>query len=245
VRIGIIGAGNIGATLARKFAAAGHQVLLTNLRGPGSFQELADEIGAQAVPLEDVVLGVDALVISIPQGRIPELPSFLFEILPSEAVVIDTGNYYPGFREEPIEAVEAGLPESQWVADQIGRPVIKAFNSIIAPSLAENGRERGQPDRIALPVAGDDARAKRLVIGLVSDAGFDGLDAGSLAESWRQQPGTRAYCTDLCADELRQALSEADRANAPRRRDAALAKLAQAPSAFAKEDVIRVNRDTF
>ena len=245
VRIGIIGAGHIGALLARKFSAAGHEVRLANSRGPASLAQLADEIGVSAVWLEEVVLGVDALVVSIPEGRIPELPKRLFDNLPLQTAVIDTGNYYPGLRDPIIDAIEAGLPESQWVSGQIGRPVIKAFNSIIAPSLAEDGRPAGDPARIALPVAGDDADAKRVAIGLVDDAGFDGIDAGSLAESWRQQPGTRAYCTDLGAEALRHALAAADREGAPRKRDAAIAKLRQNPSAFAKDDIVRVNRETF
>jgi predicted dinucleotide-binding enzyme len=235
MKIGIIGAGNIGATLARRFGAAGHEVLLANSRGPDSIRELAEEIGASAVSARDAARGVDVVVLSIPQGRIQDLPKDLFSDLPLDAAVIDTGNYYPRLRDEPIPAIEAGLPESQWVEDQVGRPVIKAFNSILAQSLAEKGRDPGDPDRIALPVAGDDANAKRTVIALVSDAGFDGVDAGRLAESWRQQPGTPAYCTDLRAEALRRALEAADK----------LQKLAEATFPITNEDVVRQNRALF
>ncbi|QRN93251.1 NAD(P)-binding domain-containing protein [Archangium violaceum] len=141
MKIGIIGAGNIGATLARKFRAAGHDVRLANSRGPDSIRGLADEIGASAVSVEDA--------------------------------------------------------------------------------------------------------AKRIVLGLVSDAGFEGIDAGSLSQSWRQQPGTSAYCTDLTADELRQALADADKDSAPHKRDLAIQKLGEATSQMTSDDVVRLNRSMF
>jgi 8-hydroxy-5-deazaflavin:NADPH oxidoreductase len=245
MRIGIIGAGNIGATLARKWSAAGYGIYLANSRGPDSIKGLAEEIGASPVSVEDAVRGADVLVVSIPQGQIPRLPKNLFADLPQNAVVVDTGNYYPHVRDETIEPIEAGMPESQWVAEQIGRPVIKAFNSILAQSLAEKGTEAGADDRIALPVSGNDTDAKRIVIGLVNESGFGGVDAGSLADSWRQQPGTPAYCTDLQADELRQALSAAERDSAPQKRDLALKKLGEAGSQLANEDVVKLNRSIF
>ena len=126
-------------------------------------------------------------------------------------IVVDTGNYYPSFRDGTIEEIESGLTESGWVAKHLGRPVVKVFNNIMAHSLAEGGLPQGAKGRIALPVAGDDSRAKAVVIGLVDALGFDGIDAGTLDESWRQQPGTPVYCTDYDADGVRRALSVADR----------------------------------
>jgi predicted dinucleotide-binding enzyme len=202
-------------------------------------------MGASAATARDAARGVDVVVLSIPQGQVERLPKDLFSDLPPGAAVIDTGNYYPRVRDEPIPAIEAGLPESQWVAEQVGRPVIKAFNSILAQSLAEKGQEPGDPRRIALPVAGDDADAKRLVLSLVDDAGFDGVDAGGLAESWRQQPGAPAYCTDLSAEELRLAFERADKEDAPRKRDLALRRLAEARSPITNQDVVRLNRALF
>src|SRR5439155_12962100 len=99
----------------------------------------------------------------------------------------------------------------QWVAQQIGRPVIKAFNNILASSLREKGLPKGTHGRIALSVAGDSLDAKTAVLRLVDDLGFDPVDGGDLDESWRQQPGTPAYCRDLEAAALRRALAEADR----------------------------------
>ncbi len=244
MRIGVIGAGSIGATLARKFKVAGHVVFIANSRGPDSIKEKAEEIGATAVSVQDAVNGVDAVVVSIPEGSIPQLPKDLFAALPVSVPVVDTGNYFPGLRDEPIAAIEAGMPESQWVAEQLGHPVIKAFNSIMAPSLADKGRKPGEPDRIALPVAGDDAEAKRKVIELVNDAGFDGIDAGSLADSWRQQPGTPAYCTNLDADALRHALATADKGDAPHKRDLALQRRREAGQQTS-DDVVQLYRSLF
>ncbi|PMS24541.1 NADP oxidoreductase [Paraburkholderia rhynchosiae] len=242
MKIGIIGAGNIGATLARKFSAAGHQVLLANSRGPQSIQSLATEAGAVAATVTDAVKDVDVVVISIPQKAVPHLPKALFAGLPENVVIIDTGNYYPAVRDETITAIEGGIPESQWVSQQIGRPVVKAFNSIMAQSLATKGQPAGTKGRIALPVSGDDAQAKKIVIGLVDEAGFDAIDAGTLAESWRHQPGAPAYCTDLDADELRLALTKADKARSPQLRDLTLQKMAGLAPGYTGEDLLKINR---
>jgi predicted dinucleotide-binding enzyme len=243
MKIGIIGAGAIGATLARKFSAAGHQVSLANSRGPESIREIAREANATAVALADVVKGADVVVVSIPEKAIPQLPKDLLARLPKHVVVIDTGNYYPGMRDEPVAAIESGMPESQWVAEQLGRPVVKAFNSILAHSLATTGQPAGSPGRIALPAAGDEADAKKIVIGLVNDAGFDGVDAGTLGESWRQQPGTPAYCTDIIGGvALQDALARAVKDKAPALRDLALQRLGQLGSTITNDDILRVNR---
>src|SRR5712672_1500338 len=101
--------------------------------------------------------------------------------------------------------------DSQWVAQQIGRPVIKAFNNIFAQSLLEKGVPKRTKGRIALSVAGDSPDAKAAVLRLVDDLGFDPVDGGDLDSSWRQQPGTPAYCRDLDSASLRRALAEADR----------------------------------
>jgi predicted dinucleotide-binding enzyme len=245
MKIGIIGAGAIGGTLARKFRDAGHDVQLANSRGANSVRGRAEEIGVTPVDARGAVRGVAVVVVSIPQGRITELPDRLFEGAPENLVIVDTGNYYPRVRDEEIAAIEAGRPESQWVAEQLGRPVLKAFNSILAGSLVEKGRKAGEIGRIALPVAGDDTDAKRIVIGLVGDAGFDGVDAGSLAESWRQQPGTAAYCTDHPAGELRQALAAADRDSAPDKRDLAIEKMMQLGSGLTNDAWVELNRAIF
>jgi hypothetical protein len=210
MRIGIIGAGNIGSTLAQRFSELGHDVSVANSRGPQTLREVAAETGAAAVTVEEAARGKDLVVVTIPQKNVPALPSNLFADAGEELVVVDTGNYYPQ-RDGRIEAIEQGTPSSVWVAQQLGRPVVKAFNNIRAEHLLEHGKPAGSPDRIALPVAADDDGAKAVVLGLVDDLGFDPVDAGSLAESWRQQPGTPVYGADLDADGVRAALAAATR----------------------------------
>ena len=209
MKIGIIGAGHIGGTLTRRFTAVGHDVSVANSRGPDTLRDLAEETGATAVTVREAARDKDIVVVTIPEKNVPDLPKDLFA-KNDRTVVIDTGNYYPQ-RDGRIADIENGVPESVWVAQQIGHPVVKAFNNIYADHLLKRGRAADQAGRIALPVAGDDASAKAVVIRLMDEIGFDGVDAGTLAESWKQQPGTPVYATDLDADGVRRALGEARR----------------------------------
>lgn len=209
MKIGIIGAGQIGGTLTRRLRALGHDVAVANSRGPETLTDLANETGARAVTPKEAVRGADLVVVTIQQARVRELPDDLFAGVPDDVVVVDTGNYYPRHRDGRIGGIEDGLTESQWVEQMLGRPVVKAFNNIGAKSLMEKGRPAGDPDRVALPVAGDRMRDRAVVLELVEELGFDAIDAGSLAESWRQQPGTPVYVADLDADGVRKALAEA------------------------------------
>ena len=211
MRIGVIGAASMGGTLARHLARLGHHVSIANSRGPESLAALAAEIGAAPASVVDAANVGDIVIISIPTKAVADLPRDLFANVPSSVVVIDTGNYHPELRDGRIDAIDRGMLDSQWVAQQIGRPVIKAFNNILATSLFEKGVPRGTTGRIALPVAGDSLDAKAAVLRLVDDLGFDPVDGGDLDNSWRQQPGTPAYCQDLEAAALRRALAEADR----------------------------------
>jgi predicted dinucleotide-binding enzyme len=133
----------------------------------------------------------------------------LFTGVSDRVVVVDTGNYYPRQRDGRIDPIERGATETRWVADQLGRPVVKAFNNIYARHLLERGKPRGTAGRIALPIAGDDPRAKEVVTRLLDELGFDAVDGGGLDESWRQQPGTPVYGTDLDAAGVRRGLAEA------------------------------------
>lgn len=209
MKIGIIGAGNIGGALATRFTQLGHEVSLANSRGPDTLREAEAETGATAVDVSDAARGQEVVVVTIPERKIPQLPEDLFDGVGDDVVVIDTGNYYPRQRDGRIEPIEAGMPESVWASRQLGRPVIKAFNNIYANHLRDYGRPAGSTDRIALPVAGDDQGAKSIVMGLVDALGFDPVDAGTLDESWRQQPGTPVYATDFDADGVRRALAAA------------------------------------
>lgn len=214
MKIGIIGAGNIGGTLTRRLAVLGHAVSVANSRGPETLRDLATETGASAVSVTDAARDKDLVVVTIPQKNIPDLPKDLFASA-GGVVIVDTGNYYPQQRDGRIDAIEDGMVESRWVAQQLGHPVIKAFNNIYADHLRHNGRPAGTAGRIALPVAGDDDGAKAVVMRLIDELGFDAVDAGSLDESWRQQPGTPVYTTDLDADGVRRALSEASPQRSP------------------------------
>jgi 8-hydroxy-5-deazaflavin:NADPH oxidoreductase len=209
MKIGIIGAGNIGGTLARRFRELGHEVFVANASGPQSLAELAAQTGAKPVTDEEAARSGDVVIVTIPEEKIPTLPADLFSGVPASVVVVDTGNYYPRQRDGRIEAIEAGMPESRWVEQQLGRPVIKAFNTMYAQHLLELGKPKGTPGRIALPIAGDDPAAKAVVMRLVDELGFDPVDAGTLDESWRQQPGSPVYTKDLDADGVRRALAQA------------------------------------
>ncbi len=240
MKIGVIGAGNIGATLARKLAAAGHEIKLANSKGPESIRELAAEVGATATTKEDAVTGVDTVILSIPFSAYRDFAG-LFEGVPANVVVADTSNYYP-FRDGAIGDVDDGQPEAVWVTEQIKRPVIKAWNAVLAATLAEKGIDKMQSGRIALPVAGDDPEKKALVMELVEATGFDPVDAGSLAASWRQQPGTPAYCTELTADELKTALEKADQTRSADNRETLIKGFMERGDSLTHDEIVARNR---
>jgi predicted dinucleotide-binding enzyme len=211
--IGIIGAGNIGGNLTRAFTRLGHTVKVANSRGPQTLTDLTEETGATAVTAQDAVHGVDLLVVTIPQGKVPDLPTGLLDPVPDGTVVVDTGNYYPQQRDGRIDAIEDGTPETVWTAQHLDPNArlrwVKAFDGITAEHLLTAGRQEGDLERRALPIAGDDADAKDVVGGLVRELGFDVVDAGPLAESWRQQPGTPVYGAEAGVDGITQALADA------------------------------------
>jgi 8-hydroxy-5-deazaflavin:NADPH oxidoreductase len=211
MRIGVIGAASMGGTLARHLGRLGHHISIANSRGPASLTALAAEIGATPVSVVDAAKAGEIVIIAIPTKAVADLPRGLFANVAENVVVIDIGNYHPELRDGRIDAIDRGMLDSQWVAQQIGHPVIKAFNNILAKSLLEKGAPKGTRGRIALSVAGDSSDAKASVLRLVDDLGFDPVDGGALDDSWRQQTGTPAYCRDLEAAALRRALAEADR----------------------------------
>jgi len=240
MNIGIIGSGNIGAMLARKLTAAGHNIKLANSRGPDSIMELAHEVGAKAVTSLEAVTLVDVIILSIPTNKFPGLQPLLRQV-PDDVVIIDTSNYYP-FRDGTIIEIEQGKTESVWVAEQIGRPVIKAWNVVLAATLAETNIPSDTAERIALPVAGDGSTAKSIALDLVRDTGFNAVDAGSIEGSWRQQPGTPAYCTELTTEELKTALKNANKLQAPIIRDALINEYMSAGSQLTHGHMVARNR---
>jgi hypothetical protein len=199
----------IGGTLTRRLTALGHQVSVANSRGPETLADLAAETGATAVWASEVADGAEVVVVTVPEKSVPDLPAGFLKGAADGAVVIDTGNYYPQQRDGRIAAIEDGLTESEWVAQQIGHPVVKVFNGIYFQRLLEDGQPAGTPGRIALPLAGDSPADKAVVARLVDELGFDPVDAGPLSESWRQEPGRLVYGGDFDADGVRRALAEA------------------------------------
>jgi len=221
MKIGIIGAGEMGGTLIRQYSRAGHSVKMANSSGTEKLKNLALETGASAVTLDDVVTDVDVIVIAIPLIGILKLPQHLFKNASANTTIIDTCNYYP-IRDGIIEDIEDGMPESVWVSNQLQRPVIKAYNSILYRSLVNSGLPNGTASRLALPISGDDKQSKDLVSILVDDSGFDSLDYGSLQNSWRQQPGSPVYCTDLTLPQLKKSIKKARKELLPGRRELGL-----------------------
>ena len=181
---------------------------------------LAARTGAKPVSLEEVVQDVDVLFLVVPEKAIPGLRGLLKKAK-EETIVIDVGNYYP-FRDGRIDEIENGLVESVWVERQIGRPVIKVFNNIVSSALAEAGRPAGSRDRVAVPISGDNPKAKELVAQILDRLGFDSVDAGAIAESWRQQPGSLVYCTNPTKEELQRWLRNVDRSSLVTNREKAM-----------------------
>lgn len=210
MKIGIIGAGNIGGNLTRRLTALGHDVSVANSRGPHTLTELAEETGATPVPVEEAALGADVVVVTIPMKAVAGLPSGLLAGAAEDVAVVDTNNYYPKQRDGRIAGIEdEDLTESQYVARQLGHTVVKAFNGTYAQDILDRHRPASAPDRLALPVAGDDEAAKARVRALIGELGFDTVDAGSLDESWRQQPDTPVYGLRGDIEEVTKALAEA------------------------------------
>jgi predicted dinucleotide-binding enzyme len=192
--IGLIGSGNIGGTVARLAVAAGHQVVLSNSRGPQTLAELAGELGSRAraaTPAEAAAAG-GIVIVSIPLKAIPSVPGAPLAGKP----VIDTGNYYPA-RDGQVPELDSGeLTGSAYLQRHIpGALVVKGFNNIFFRHLLNLARPSGAADLSYLPIAGDDAAAKQKVTEFLDSIGWGTVDAGQLAGSWRQEPGTPAYGT--------------------------------------------------
>jgi predicted dinucleotide-binding enzyme len=217
MKIGIIGAGNIGRILAERLSRHGHDVSIANSRAPETVDASALNTGATAVWAADASAGADVVIVSVNFGQIPGMADLIAKA-PADAVIIDTSNYFP-LRDGVIEAVEAGQVESGWVQEQYGRPIVKAWNTITTASFRDKATPAGSPARIALPIVADDDAGRAVGMRLVEETGFAAFDAGVIADSWRQQPGSPVYTTDLTAEELPAALDRAQRDRSALRRD--------------------------
>lgn len=225
MKIGVLGAGPIGKTLVQRLSAAGHDVKVANSRGPETISAEVLVNGARAVTAEEAVVDVDVVITSTPFMSLIKLAPLL-KNLPDQTTIIDTSNYYP-YRGDKIDAIDEGRAESAWAAEQIGRPIAKAWNSLITASLDANAKPAGAEGRIALPVAADRDLDMEVAMGLVEETGFDAVDAGNLEDSWRQQPGAPCYCTDLNREELVAALAATDKSRLAKRRELMIAVVAE------------------
>lgn len=212
--IGLIGAGNIGSQVARLAVAAGHDVVVSNSRGPETLSDLVSELGprARAATAQEAAERGEIVVVTVPLRAIDAVP-----VAPLDGkVVIDTNNYYPE-RDGVIAELEAEeVTTSELLQRHLpGSKVVKAFNHIYAAELTQHGQPAGSAGRRALAIAGDDAEAKATVAGLLDAFGFDAVDVGPLSESWRIQRDTPGYGPRRTADELREDLARATRPPTP------------------------------
>jgi 8-hydroxy-5-deazaflavin:NADPH oxidoreductase len=202
--IGFIGSGNIGQAVALRVIAVGHSVVMSNSRGPETLAGLVDALGPRAHAATATAAGDAAEIVVV------AIPFTSFEQVPVEPlagkVVIDTGNYYAPRDGHVAELDDGTTTSSEMLASHLPTSnVVKAFNTIIAAQIVEHATPAGTPHRRALPIAGDDAAAKRVVTGLIDEIGFDVVDAGPLAEGRRLDPMT-AWGPVLDAEELRRSL---------------------------------------
>lgn len=231
MKIGIMGAGSIGATLTHRLSQAGHDVKVANSRGPSTIDPQLLVFGATPVDASEVTQDADVLILSIPFNKLTAVTRAVRD-LPAATVVIDTSNYYP-VRDNRIAAVDEGQAESVWVQETLDRPVVKAWNAITSQSFAGKAMPSGAHGRIAIPFAVDREDDRGVAAQLIDETGFDPFDAGSIASSWRQQPGSPAYCTDLDFTEMSAALAAAERHRSPQRRDLVAALVAERTNRFA------------
>lgn len=246
MKIGILGTGFMGKHLARKLAAAGHDVKAANSRGPETIPAEALKTGAQAATAEDAVRDVDVVILAMPHPGFEKIRPLIAGV-PEDVVVIDISNYFPG-RDPVNPELDGTKAESEWTRDFFGRSIAKAWNSIGMVSFETKRRTKGEAGRIALPVSGDRDRDREVAMALVENTGFDGFYAGTLADSWRQQPGSPVYITDLTREEMAPALASAERDRLPKRRDLSAQVFAERVGERASPDaetVVRIARALF
>lgn len=174
MKFGIIGAGSIGSIISKKLVMNGHDVKISDARGIEYLE--GKELAGTPVRVEDAIKNIDVLIISLPTKAMPSIRNIIDQV-GEKVIIVDTANYYP-FRDDKIEEIENGMVESVWVSNQLGRPVFKAFNNLLAYTLENKGTFVDSSERIAMAVAGDDASQKQVVMDVVSELGFDAVDSG-------------------------------------------------------------------
>lgn len=242
MKFGIIGAGTIGSIISKKLVKNGHDVKIADARGIEHLE--GKELAGTPVLIEDVMTNIEVLIISLPLTALPSIRNII-EQVGEEVIVVDTSNYYPS-RDQKIAEIENGMVESDWVSNQLGKPIIKAFNNLLAYTLENEGTPEGTSGRIAMAIAGNDVSQKQIIMDVVNQLGFDTVDSGSLSDSWRQQPGTPAYCTELTKEELTKALEKANKQKAPFLRDKVMEKLTASNfTPLANKDIVNMNREIY
>ncbi|MFS0855872.1 NADPH-dependent F420 reductase [Paenibacillus taichungensis] len=241
MRFGIIGAGPIALSISKKLVNNNHDVKIADARGIERLE--GKPLNATPVKVGDVISHIDVLIVSIPLHALPNIRSVV-EKAAHEVIVVDTSNYYPQMGVK-IDEIENGMVESVWVTKQLGRSIIKAFNNLLAYTLEHEGTPEGSSGRIAAAIAGDDLQQKRTIMSIVNELGFDTVDSGSLSDSWRQQPGTPAYCTELNKEELTVALEKANKEQAPMLRDKVMEKLIAASGGYSHKETVNLNREIY
>ncbi|MFS0669478.1 NAD(P)-binding domain-containing protein [Peribacillus frigoritolerans] len=241
MKFGIIGAGTIGSIISKKLVKNGHDVKIADARGIEHLE--GKELAGTPVLIEDVMTNIEVLIISLPLTALPSIRNII-EQVGEEVIVVDTSNYYPS-RDQKIAEIENGMVESDWVSNQLGKPIIKAFNNLLAHTLENEGTPEGTSGRIAMAIAGNDVSQKQIIMDVVNQLGFDTVDSGSLSDSWRQQPGTPAYCTELTKEELTKALEKANKEKAPFLRDKVIEKLSASNFPIANKDIVNMNREIY
>jgi len=205
MKIGIIGVGAIGSVLSRKLSINGHEVVVANSKGPETISNEVLAFGAAAGTIQEAISDKDVLILSIPFLQINNIAEPIKANIDERTLIIDTGNYYP-VRDGNIDEILNGKSESIWVSEKLGRPVAKAWNTIPAPVLRNNGYPEGMNGRVAVPFTAENEDQAKIVSQLINETGFDFLQAGDLSESYRIQPGQPSYSTKLSIQPLKEAL---------------------------------------
>jgi hypothetical protein len=211
MRIGIVGAGQIGGTLATLFTRAGHEVALANSRGPETLADTIAELGpnAHAATVSDAAGFGEVVVVAVPQKEYSSVPPAPF----LGKIVVDANNYYAERDGDVAELQSKSTTSSELLARHLpGARVVKAFNTIYYEHLRDRGAtDAPAVERYAIPIAGDDAEAKAVLTGLIDEIGFTAIDTGSLADSWRQQPGAPVYGAETQPEQATALIAEARR----------------------------------
>ncbi|KAK4062364.1 hypothetical protein Trihar35433_9185 [Trichoderma harzianum] len=240
-QIAIIGAGVVGTALATQLIHAGNSVSISNSRGPDSLRDVERTTGARAMDTGRAVSEADVVILAVPMSGILPLQPLLQTSLRPATILIDACNYYPT-RDGNIQPLDEGMTESVWMSNTFSHPVVKALNNIVALNIASSAKPKGSPKRVALPVSGDDEKSVAVVMELVEAMGFDAFNAGQLADSWRQQPGQPAYCTEPNLKELVSLLSSANRDGVSAKRDQGMALAQKLPPDFPPQVMVKVAR---